>query len=154
MAKGFHKLWALITDLRNLRSAFARVSGNRGRRTSGVDGITVKRVLANGVDVFIDGIRADLRAGAYKPSPVRRVFIPKHGHPGKTRPLGIPTVKDRVVQAAVKAVIEPIFEADFFPTSYGFRSGRSVHGALEHLRKLLLPHPGAGSDAGNRLPYQ
>jgi len=149
----FCKLWGLITDLRNLRCAFARVSGNRGRRTAGVDGITVRRVLAQGIDAFVADLRAELRSGNYRPLPVRRVLIPKPGQPGKTRPLGIPTVKDRVVQAAVKSILEPIFEADFFPTSCGFRPGKSVHEALERLRSLLLPRaprrPGT-----ERLPYQ
>jgi group II intron reverse transcriptase/maturase len=148
----FGKLWGLITDPRNLRIAVERVARNRGARTAGVDGITVRRILRDGVDTFIAEVRSDLRDGSYRPSPVRRVLIPKAGQPGKFRPLGIPTVKDRVVQAAVKHILEPIFEADFYPTSYGFRPGRSVHGALEHLRMLLLPRK-AGPDRAHRLPY-
>jgi RNA-directed DNA polymerase len=145
----FLKLWGLITDHRNLRIAFARIAGNRGRRTAGVDRITVGQILAHGVESFLDQLREELRAGAYRPSPVRRILIPKQGHPGKFRPLGIPTVKDRVVQSAMKNIIEPIFEADFAPTSHGFRPGKSAHGAIEHLRKLLRP-----KTAGRRLPYQ
>jgi RNA-directed DNA polymerase len=148
----FCKLWGLITDARNLRMALARVAGNRGRRTAGVDGITVGHVTKR-VEEFIAHVRSELRSGAYRPSPVRRVLIPKIGTPGKFRPLGIPTVKDRVVQAALKAILEPIFEADFFPVSYGFRPGKSVHGALEHLRVLLRPKTGLqGQEL--RLPYQ
>ncbi|MCP3994760.1 MAG: group II intron reverse transcriptase/maturase, partial [bacterium] len=151
----FGKLWGLMTDTRNLRIALSRVAGNRGRRTAGVDGITVRTVLANGIDRFVDGLRVELRVGTYRPSPVRRVLIPKPGQPIRHRPLGIPTVKDRVVQAAVKNIMEPIFEADFFPTSYGFRPGRSVHAALEHLRQLLRPKTiSTGKETLRRLPYQ
>jgi retron-type reverse transcriptase len=146
----FRKLWGLVTDPRNLRVAFGRVAGNRGRRTAGVDGVTVG-AIAQRAEEFIATLRAELRSGAYRPSPVRRVLIPKVGAPGKFRPLGIPTVKDRVVQAALKNILEPIYEADFFPVSFGFRPGKSVHGALEHLRVLLRPK---GSRAEPRLPYQ
>jgi RNA-directed DNA polymerase len=146
----FRKLWGLVTDPRNLRVAFGRVAGNRGRRTAGVDGATVGAIVQRAED-FIAALRTELRSGAYRPSPVRRVLIPKVGAPGKFRPLGIPTVKDRVVQAALKNILEPIYEADFFPDSYGFRPGKSVHGALEHLRVLLRPK---GSRAEPRLPYQ
>ena len=148
----FRKLWGLVTDPRNLRMALARVAGNRGRRTAGVDGITAGRVTRR-AEAFIAELRAELRSGAYRPSPVRRVLIPKIGAPGKFRPLGIPTVKDRVVQAALKNILEPVFEADFFPVSYGFRPGKSVHGALEHIRLLMRPKP----DKQGReqpLPYQ
>ncbi len=148
----FRKLWGLITDPRTLRMALARVAGNRGRRTAGVDGITVGHVTKR-VEGFLAAVRAELRSGAYRPSPVRRVLIPKIGAPGKFRPLGIPTVKDRVVQAAVKAILEPIFEADFYPVSYGFRPGKSVHGALEHLRVLLRPKSHKQGQEP-RLPYQ
>jgi len=149
----FRKLWGSITDPRNLRVAFARVARNKGARTAGVDRITVRQVLAKDVDKFLAGVRADLRSGAYRPNPVRRVLIPKAGQPGKFRPLGIPTVKDRVVQAAVKNILEPIFEADFYPVSYGFRPGKSTHGALEHLRMLLRPRE-IRPFGERRLPYQ
>ncbi len=152
----FQKLWGLITDPHNLRMAVARVAQNKGRRTAGVDGVTVRAVLGStGADAFVAAVRAELRSGAYRPSPVRRVLIPKPGQPGKFRPLGIPTVKDRVVQAAVKNILEPIFEADFFPVSYGFRLGKSAHGALEHLRMLLRPRE-VRTETGTvrRLPYQ
>jgi len=97
----FCKLRGLVTDPRNLRVALARVAGNRGRRTAGVDGITAGRVTRR-AEEFVAGLRSELRSGTYRPSPVRRVLIPKIGTPGKFRPLGIPTVKDRVVQAALK----------------------------------------------------
>lgn len=147
----FRKLWGFVTDPRNLRIALARVARNAGARTAGVDGITVRQVLKAGIDDFVDVLRAELRSGSYRPSPVRRVQIPKAGHPGKFRPLGIPTVKDRTVQAAVKNVLEPIFEAGFYPVSYGFRPGKSVHAALEHLRVLLRPKTSGGE---RRLSYQ
>jgi group II intron reverse transcriptase/maturase len=151
----FCKLWGLITDPRNLRIAFARVASNRGGRTAGVDGLTVREVVAKGADAFLDEVRKELREGAFRPSPVRRVLIPKPGQPWKFRPLGIPTVRDRVVQAAVKNILEPIFEADFYPSSFGFRPGRSAHGALEELRKLLLPHRAkTDADPEIRFPYQ
>lgn len=151
----FCKLWGLLTDPRNLRVAFARVASNRGRRTAGVDGLTVRSVVAKGANAFLDEVRKDLRSGAFQPTPVRRILIPKPGQPGKFRPLGIPTVRDRVVQAAVKNILEPVFEADFYPCSYGFRPGRNAHAALETLRKLLLPQH-VETDAGPevRFPYQ
>jgi len=151
----FCKLWGFVTDPRNLQMAFARVASNRGRRTAGVDGITVRAVLAidNG-DALVDEIRQEMRSGAFRPSPVRRVLIPKAGKPGRFRPLGIPTVRDRVVQAALKNILEPIFEADFFPCSYGFRPTRGAHAALEQLRLLLKPRSTKTKDGVQmRLPY-
>ncbi len=148
----FRKLWGLVTDPRNLRIALARVARNKGRRTPGVDGKTVRDLLSDpGPEAFLDGLRSALRSRAYGPSPARRVLIPKVGSPGKFRPLGIPTVADRVAQAATKNILEPIFEADFYPVSYGFRPGKSAHGALEHLRMLLRPREVRGE---RRLPYQ
>jgi RNA-directed DNA polymerase len=148
----FCKLWGLITDSRNLRIAVVRVARNRGSRTSGVDRITVESALRNGVEPFVDNLRAELRSGSFRPRPTRRVMIPKNGQPGKFRPLGVPTVKDRVVQAAVKNILEPIYEADFYPSSYGFRPGKSAHGALEHLKSLMLPRKKSNGDWG--LSYQ
>jgi RNA-directed DNA polymerase len=150
----FWKLWGLVTDPRNIRIAFARVNRNRGRRTAGVDRVTVRMILVGGVEEFVAGLRQELRARRYCPSPARRVLIPKTGKPGKYRPLGIPTVKDRVVQAAVKNIMEPIFEAGFYPVSYGFRPGRSVHGAIEHLKLLMPPRTGPKKTKPEKLPYQ
>jgi RNA-directed DNA polymerase len=86
------------------------------------------------VAAFLDDLAAALRSGSYRPAPLRRVHIPKPGQPGTTRPLGIPCVRDRVVMTAVKLVVEPVFEADFLPSSYGFRPKRSAHQALEAIR--------------------
>ena len=95
----FAKLWGLITDPHNLRIAFARVAANRGRRTAGIDGQTVRNVIDwVGRTTFLAKLREDLSPGEYPPRPTQRVLIPKSGHPGKHRPLGIPTVRDRTVQ--------------------------------------------------------
>ena len=150
----WRKLWGLVTDLRNLRLSLARVARNKGARTAGVDGVTVRKILRAGGDAFVEQLREELRRGRFRPSPVRRVRIPKAGKPGKFRPLGIPTVKDRVVQAALKHILEPIFEADFYPVSYGFRPGRSVAAALEHLRRLLRPKRVRSTGESRRLAYQ
>jgi RNA-directed DNA polymerase len=153
----FRKLWGFVTDPRNLRCSLMQIARNKGRRTAGVDGITVGRIFVQGTETFVEGLRAELRSGEYRPSPVRRKLIPKPGKPKEFRALGIPTVKDRVVQAAVKNVMEPIFEADFYPNSFGFRPGKSVHGALELLQRLVRGSRGklkrSPKDAP-WLPYQ
>jgi len=127
----FHALYDRICRGDVLREAWKRVRSNRG--AAGVDEESIQSIEERGVDVFLDGIRADLVAGRYRPSPVRRRYIPKAD--GKQRPLGIPTVRDRVTQMAVKLVIEPIFEADFLPVSYGFRPKRNATQALEAIRE-------------------
>jgi RNA-directed DNA polymerase len=118
-----------------LRRAWGEVRANRG--AAGVDGVTIDQVERSGVGDFLDGLAAELRAGCYRPRPLRRVHIPKPGRPGQTRPLGIPTVADRVVMAAARIVLEPIFEADFHPVSFGFRPGLSAHHALETVRTTV-----------------
>ena len=97
--------------------------------------MSIEAVEDSGVSEFLDALAAELRAGRYRPRPLRRVHIPKPGRRGKTRPLGIPTVRDRVVMTAAKIVIEPIFEADFLPQSFGFRPRLKAHDALEVVRK-------------------
>lgn len=150
----WRKLWGLVTDPRNLRCAFARVARNRGRRTAGVDRKTVRSIVATGAEAFLSDVRQRLRGRSFRPSPVRRVMIPKRGKPGAYRPLGIPTVADRVVQAALKNILEPVFEADFCPQSCGFRPGTGAHAALERLRLHLMPQPRNRPPAQRQCPYQ
>lgn len=127
----FGDLFNLVHDPATLRVAWARVAGNAGARTAGSDGWTVARVEREiGVSQYLDDIRAGLRNGSFRPEPVRERKIPKPGGSGKVRRLGIPTVADRVVQAALKLVLEPVFEADFEPVSFGFRPGRRAHDAI------------------------
>lgn len=115
-----------------LQAAWKRVRKNRG--AAGVDRITIERFEAQ-APRYLDELHEDLTHERYRPRPVRRVEIPKEN--GKTRPLGIPVVKDRVVQAAVKLVIEPIFEKEFLPSSYGFRPGKGCKAALREVDDLI-----------------
>jgi len=125
----FDDLYNLVYDPAVLVDAWTRVKGNRGARSAGVDGHSAHHITTVvGEQVFLAGLRDDLKARRFCPEPVREVMIPKRD--GKRRRLGIATVCDRVVQAALKTVLEPILEADFKPCSYGFRPGHRVQDAI------------------------
>lgn len=129
----FYALYDKVYRTDVLRKSWERVKGNKG--ASGIDGQTFGDIEQIGVEKFLEGIQQELKAKTYRPQPARRVYISKPD--GTKRPLSIPTIKDRVVQAALKLIIEPIFEADFEDCSYGFRPNRSSQQAALEVRKLL-----------------
>jgi RNA-directed DNA polymerase len=136
----FHALYDRIHRSDVLWEAWKRVRRNKG--VAGVDRESIDSIQRSGVRDFLESVQAELRSGGYRPKAVLRRYIPKPD--GRVRPLGIPTVRDRVVQMAAKLVLEPIFEADFRPCSYGFRPKRSATQALERLRKV-------GAKGGNHV---
>lgn len=129
----FDDLFNLVADPAFLLVAWDRVRGNRGAKTAGVDRRTASSITLHvGVEDFLDGLRSALKDRSFRPLPARERMIPKPG--GKKRRLGIATITDRVVQASLKLVLEPIFEAEFFPCSYGFRPNRRAHDAVAEVR--------------------
>jgi RNA-directed DNA polymerase len=125
----FHALMDKVYRRDVLARAWFNVRRNDG--APGIDQVTLSVVEEYGVTRLLGELAADLRGGGYRPLPARRVFIPKPGQPGERRPLSVPAVRDRIAQAAVKLVIEPVFEADFLPCSFGFRPRLSAHDALQ-----------------------
>lgn len=129
----FYLLYDKICREDVLAHAYALAKANQG--SPGVDGQTFWGIEAQGLEKWLEGIREELRAKTYEPQPVRRVMIPKPG--GGERPLGIPTIRDRVAQTAAKLILEPIFEADLEPEAYGYRPKRSAQDAIRKVHKLL-----------------
>jgi len=128
----FHALSDKVARSDVMRRAWRDVAADKG--APGVDGVGIKDVEDAGVQEFLEGLALELRSGRYRPRPLRRVHIPRSGRPGQTRPLGIPTVRDRVAMAAARLVLEPAFEADLLASSFGFRPRRSAHMAIEAIR--------------------
>ena len=135
-SRRFGDLHNLVYDPAFLVHAWERVSTNKGAKTAGIDKATAA-MIENwvGVGAFLGQIRDSLKSGEFRPAEVRQVMIPK-GNTGKFRKLGIPTIADRVVQASLKLVLEPIFEADFKPCSYGFRPNRRAHDAIAEIHNF------------------
>ena len=134
----FHALYDKLTRRDVMWRAWVDVATNQG--APGIDGVSIASIEDGGTEeirAFLDDLAAEIKAETYRPQPLRRVNIPKPGQPGKTRPLSIPCVRDRVAMAAAKSILEPIFEADFLPCSFGFRPKRSAHQALEVVRTTV-----------------
>src|SRR5207244_8921510 len=129
----FYMLYDKIYREDILAHAYALARANKG--APGVDGQTFEQIESVGLEEWLTGIRQELRNKTYQPQPVRRVMIPKPG--GGERPLGIPTIRDRVVQTAAKLVLEPIFEADLEPCAYGYRPKRGAQDAIRKVHELL-----------------
>jgi RNA-directed DNA polymerase len=125
----FWGLYVHVCKMETLRVAYQEAKANDG--AVGLDGVSFEAIEAQGVEKFLNGIQKELLARTYRPAKNRRVEIPKGG--GKTRTLGIPTIKDRVVQGAVKLILEPVFEADFHDSSFGYRPKRTAHQALDRV---------------------
>lgn len=133
----FEDVYNLVCDERTLREAWRHVRSNKGSKTAGVDGQTRYTVQASGEEKFLQRIRKELKAGTYRPRPVREKAIPKKS--GKIRRLGIPALRDRVIQQALRLVLEPIFEADFYVSSYAYRPGRRAQDAIAEIFHYTMP---------------
>ena len=125
--KRFHSLYDKIQRMDVLEEAWETVRRNGG--SPGIDGITISEIKKEGVEKLLNEIQSELKTKIYQPSPLKRIYIPKAK--GKQRPLSIPTVKDRITQTAIKIIIEPIFETQFEPYSFGFRPDKSAHDAWQ-----------------------
>lgn len=133
--KRFDDVFNLVCDQATMLVAWERVSGNRGAKTAGVDAVTRRHVEEDiGVLAFLEELRGSLKDGSFTALPVRQVMIPKKS--GKVRELGIPALRDRVAQMALKLILEPIFEAEFYPHSYGYRPGRRAQDAIAEIHKM------------------
>jgi RNA-directed DNA polymerase len=130
----FWGLYVHVCKMEALRQAYALAKENDG--APGVDGITFEAIEAQGVDAFLEQIRGELVGRTYKPLPARKREIPKDG--GKVRVLSIPAIRDRVVQGALKLILEPIFEADFQPGSFGYRPKKSAHEAVDRVAQAIV----------------
>ena len=132
----FWGLWVHICNQETLAAAYQLAKRNNG--APGSDGVTFAAIEEGGVDVFLEQLRTELVSRSYRPQRVRHVAIPKGG--GQLRRLSIPTIRDRVVQGAVKLILEPIFEADFQPGSYGYRPKRKAHAAVDRVATAIAWH--------------
>ena len=137
----FDNLYSLLCNAVWLRVAHHEVNSNQGRETAGIDGMSMSNFNGD-LDGNLERLRELLKAKTFEPQPVRRVYIPKAN--GKKRPLGIPGIRDRIVQEALRMILEPIWEADFSQRSYGFRPNRSTYDAISYLSNRLSGTPGMG----------
>jgi RNA-directed DNA polymerase len=133
----FENLYNLLCNEIWLRVAHHSVNSNQGRETAGIDGESMSNINGN-LEGNLEELKRQLKAKVFEPQPVRRVYIPKAN--GKKRPLGIPSIRDRIVQEALRMILEPIWEADFSQRSYGFRPNRSTYDAISYLSTRLASY--------------
>ena len=137
----YRDLYNLLCNEVWLRVAYLHVNANQGRETAGIDKETMSNFNGN-LEGNLEALRQLLKTKTFEPTPVKRVYMPKPN--GKKRPLGIPTIQDRIVQEALRMMLEPIWEADFSTRSYGFRPNRSTYDAISYLSNRLAGAPGWG----------